>query len=426
MINDLLRARIKTCSAGGKFVLIRFVQLYGTGMAVALSVKALAKDLGVTDRVASDAIQQLVAQGLLSQQATDGRLGRPSSSYTCISKALAGKLSLGGGAKQKAMHVQCIDRLLNGVLSQGAERLLYANRLLLGVLLAHADEFGVVRGLGLRDLSELTGLKKEVLRQRLVTLESQCYIRATVPGVTGRALFKPTKSLYILNLGHQMLKVQAEPYPLVLMHAPKVWPARNIFFAAMRNKIGPLELGHGSYIVDGLFDATDWMRLTPMLQAMIDGYASFVLSEHFDALEQDFPIIDELYERIRQDFAHLGSKYVGSDSEPGNPGDLVLLLYEEAVTWARQIKAVIKKTTNLCGGKFKCIVLPPSKQVRGYTEYWALLVIPAEAEMLRGFDVNMWLKSLNRTYEQEDDIPLEDRYRSGLLTRPRGASKVSN
>jgi hypothetical protein len=426
MVNGLLQKRIGKCSVGAKFFLIRFVQIYGTGIEVALSVKVLAQEVGVTDRVASDAIQQLVALGLLSQESTGGKPGRPSSSYMCVMETLAVKLKLGVGVGQKSIHSDSINQLLHGVRHRESERLHYANRLLLAVLLVHADEFGAVRELGLRDLSDLTGLKKAVLHQRLVKLQDQCFIRVTVPGVTGRALFKLTKSLYILNLGHPLLQVQAGPYPLVLRNARNTYPARSIFVAARISKNGPLNLGHGSYVLGGLFEAQNSARLVPMLQSTIDGYASFLLSKHFDALAQNLSEFNELLERIRLDFEHLGEKIVGSSSDQNNPGNLTLLLHAEAVTWAKQIMTAIKETPHLCGGTFKYMLLPPSQRFSAEAGCWALLVIPTETSMLREIHVLDWDPSKNGSYKREEDIRLEDRYRYGLLTRPRGSSKVNS
>ena len=164
-----------------------------------------------------------------------------------------------------------------------------------------------------------------------------------------------------------------------------------------------------------------------MLQAKIDGYASFLLSEHTDVLPPDLPVNEELCKRIRRDFAHLEARYVGANTESGDPGDLVLLLHAEAVTLARQIMVAIKAGTDLCGKVFKCMLLPPPRGASsGLPLYWALLVIPAAGTALRETQVKEGRANLSLSYEQEEKIPLENRYRYGLLTRPRGASKISS
>lgn len=424
MLIDLLRARIEADSPGTKFVLIRFVQLYGMDAPVALSVKGLAKALGVTDRVTSSAIQQLIAQGLLLQKSTGGKLGRPASSYTCLSDALTEKLSFGGEAIQGVLHEQCIAQLLNGAAHQEAERLLVGNRLLLAVLLAHADEFGVVQGLGARDLSNLTGLKKEVLRQRLDSLKSLQFIRAAVSGVTGAKLFKPTPSQYFLNLGHSMLQAQTAPFSMIFRTRLNYddCSARVILQAvseAKRNRMEYIQLGAGFYDVVSLFDDRMPGRLEPMLQTRIDGYASFLLSEHFDGLVEDYRIFHGLFERIQQDFAHLGAEVNSPANSPNDHGSIARLLHAQAVLRALGIKAAIKQAANLPMGKLKYCILPLSKEANVYPAYWALLVISTDGLALYGCQVSDALNGLSLSYEQEAEIKVEERYRYGLLTRPR-------
>lgn len=425
MLIRLLRHRFHELSPGAKFFLLRFIQVNEFDAAVGLSVRSLAKQVGVTPEVASSAIEQLLQLGLLTKQSKPRRLGRPSSEYLCSKDAAE---SLVKDVNADSVHLSRLERLLGDAGGQAGRRLMYANRLLLAVLVAHADRFGVVVRLGLRDLSDLTGLKKEVLRQRLDTLEAQGYIRAIVPGVTGVRLFKRTESQYFLNLGHSMLQAHSAPLSVVLgvrsHYGVDALPARVILQAVKVAKSGGTRSNYVlvrdvSYDVASLFDDHAPNRLEPMLQAKIDGYASWLLSRHFEELAEDFSVYDELMELIQEDFAHVGAEEAASPSHSGAHRNLASLLHNEAVYQALCIKPAIKQAMGGAREGTKFLVLPPSSEPKGRFAYWVLSVIAVDGLPSTGCQVHDDFNGLKRTYTQESEIPLEDRYRYGLLTRPR-------
>ena len=61
----LLGLGLAGVSPEAKFVLVRFVQLYGLWESITIGVKELAKASGATDRVVSSALAELVAEDLL-------------------------------------------------------------------------------------------------------------------------------------------------------------------------------------------------------------------------------------------------------------------------------------------------------------------------------------------------------------------------
>ena len=426
MLIDLLRTQIPKESLGEKFVLIRFVQLYGINTSWPLSVLTLAKAVGVTDRVASSAIKQLVAKGLLVQQSTARTLGRPTKSYSCSSDALAERVKTVGDAMPETAYRECIEGLLNGVATKQGKKLLVGNRFLLAVLLAHADEFGVVRGLGSRVLSNLTGLKKEALRQRIESLMGLHYIRAIVPGVTGSKLFKPTPSLYFLNFSHPVFFDIPAPLVVVLRtrwvyrHGDNL--ARQILNAVSLAKLKShgkqfVEFCSASYDVADLFDDRSPRRLGPMLQSMIDSYASLLLSKHFDAITEDEFVIDELYACIQADFSYLQERDRELVSRVGRHGNIALLLYRAAVMRAQSIKAEIKRVGMQFANEVGFLVLPPSKEPGCNSACWTLLVITKAGSTQDDCAVYDIVKAEEPSFLKEAEIPLMERYCYGLLTR---------
>lgn len=76
------------------------------------------------------------------------------------------------------------------------------NRLFLCVLLVHSSKVGRVDDLGQASLTELTGFSVHQRRSQISRLADLGFIRALVPGVTGRYLFGSAKTQYFLNMGH--------------------------------------------------------------------------------------------------------------------------------------------------------------------------------------------------------------------------------
>lgn len=76
------------------------------------------------------------------------------------------------------------------------------NRLFLSVLLSHSSKVGRVVDLGQASLSKLTGFSVDQRRSQVTRLADLGFLRALVPGVTGRYLFGSAKSQYFLNMGH--------------------------------------------------------------------------------------------------------------------------------------------------------------------------------------------------------------------------------
>lgn len=82
-----------------------------------------------------------------------------------------------------------------------------ATRVLLATLLGLADGGGVVRGVGLGQLSKLAGLKSDRLEYQLGKLAEAGYLRSQIPGITGRIFWGQVPGFFFLNLSHQRYSV---------------------------------------------------------------------------------------------------------------------------------------------------------------------------------------------------------------------------
>ncbi|PKM23392.1 MAG: hypothetical protein CVV09_20795 [Gammaproteobacteria bacterium HGW-Gammaproteobacteria-13] len=432
MLIRLLRHRSIGLSPEAKFFLLRFLQeeqKKQVDTLAALNVRTIAKRIGVTPKVAGAAIEQLVSLGLLTKQSKLRQLGRPSSEYSCSTLAVEKFL---GSTVDNPEQESRVAKLLGGASEQKEQRLMYANRLLLAVLVAQADEFGVVRKLGWRDLAERTGLRREVLRQRLGWLLEQGYLRSVIPGVTGIALFKKAKSEYILNLAHPFLCVGQAPGLLVvrtkLCRHIDEYPARQILNAIMKCGGQQLvQIGHERYDIGKFFGSGNLLHLTPILQASIDRYASYLLSEQSEVLDEDIALFSELRARIRQDFI-LPDIVRGEGTTATMQVDIVHLLCSQSVEWARDIKAAISTVNGLPDqGEFKYWLLPASKRDHSWrgrreTMAWALLVKTSLDALPYGCRVHDAHLGVDHALLSDEELALGERYFYGLLTEPKSVT----
>lgn len=183
-------------------------------VALLKGVKKLARALGVTDAVLKKTLEFLKETGCLTQEAIRASHGRYPSLYRWQSKKMEELYGVDGLTRQDP-HITLIDHLLvadrGGKGGKGKKRhpLLISHRLLLSILLIHADSCGVVKGLGMADLCKLACMKRDRVESHIVKLLKEGYIRQYVPGLTGQMLFGCVKGVFFLNLRHANFKNHA-------------------------------------------------------------------------------------------------------------------------------------------------------------------------------------------------------------------------
>ncbi len=234
------------------------------------------------------------------------------------------------------------------------------NRLLLAVMLLHADKFGVVRDIGSAALQEMTCLSSGRLKHRIARLIEIGVIKAYVPGAARSALFNKTSSVYFLNLDHPELSAGTS-FTNVRVYKRKVGiseidlrVANQMLSDAIRFRddlesvtgypFRPREIA-GSFHAerqplqrgvvrsrDDLESLTDYpfrfrciaeifqaepQSMYPLLQLRLESYAAHLLSKYWsriyllvDQVEFQAHVDAELKARIRADFSR--SKVVAS------------------------------------------------------------------------------------------------------------------
>lgn len=184
-----------------------------------LGVRALAKVLGMSEAKLSQAIRGLIRRGIVVDARQANGRGRPKQ---LLKLDEAWGIDLLSELVVQTPNIDVISQLLNSCsrgerAGKSLERMAGArsarlpgslsvvNCLLLTVLWSFADPFGVVEGVGSKELCKLTGLDQSSLKHRLGRLAEQGLVSAYVPGDYSRMLGGRLESVYVLNCSHPLL-----------------------------------------------------------------------------------------------------------------------------------------------------------------------------------------------------------------------------
>lgn len=221
-IEYLLRRNWETLWPDAKLFASAFLVRYGRSPVVR-RVKEMADELGVSDRLVTRACRELEQAGFLSRSPYGTPAHRPSFEYQ-LTAVLLGRIRDEGKRRTASSHDLILKvvtserrkgrkpgRTVDSIpvapevhVSDGGETdaLDVSERLLLMILLAHADVTGSVRGYGFRDLSRLTGMGKSRVQSSITRLRDKGLLRAFVPGASPGSIFHCAPGAYFLNLQH--------------------------------------------------------------------------------------------------------------------------------------------------------------------------------------------------------------------------------
>jgi hypothetical protein len=341
-------------------------------------------------------------------------------------------------------HINLIKLLFTSKSNDFKEpRLKLANRLLLVVLLSHADPCGVVRSLGMSDLVKLTGMTKDRLKSQLEKLSTAGYIRATVSGVTGCYIFGVAKGMYWLNLKHENFQSHAYSGDMVSIHKGHIYEsnydrtAGDIFFIARRiitinsKKLNlqliDKDLNVRSYLKehhDTLFDIAYFFqdsnasRIQHYLQVKLDEYACFILSNHWE----DMSNLDaKLTSKIDSDLFPSSFKlsYTKNDlSTTELKAKVVKFIHEMSRHIARELKAHLELIDDLSIDSSSYIPICACDRGRGSVRFIIDIHYNTSkpSYIYRVKDEDLSKRKFTRNLE--GDFQVEEKYKYGVLTRP--------
>lgn len=418
-------------TAAEKLLLIRVLHLYGTAV-VDKPIEDLEPALGMSDGLLKVARDALVDKKLLLETPGKPRVprpekhpgGRPAKAFKISDHCLkllrgqAGRQTDGRaglrqnellGRLQGSPHQAQLQSLLfwGGTASPSHQPTLrYATRMLLAALYGLADSAGVVRGIGLGELAQISGMQRQSLEYQLGKLAEEGYLRSRTPGVTGHFAFGQAAGSIFLNIRSQLF-----PVPELLVcyqdsvlfdHHPFRVGERLYASAAQRlrldrskmqlatsplpsPKIGAVDSawkwlastagllapppnpdpwigkstlmgGNSSWALGALW-VEDGVHLAFQdkhgefprhFQGLIERYASELLTMYWSQIDQGGGLPEEMFSRIRQDMLPYGSDRIrqGEFGQDFNPEALMLYVYILALRLAYWVKAMLTHDLN--------------------------------------------------------------------------------
>lgn len=364
----------------------------------------LATGLCQSAPVTKRALDELLGSGLLVSAPVVGARGRPSLEFVgteLLFRKLAGAAdyplaTLVGHVLEPSNPLDSIHRVLTRQSDDSTEQALPgvaierkrtarmalrqkvagATRLLLAVLLAHADRWGVVQGLGSARLSELTGLSRERLQAHVYKLNQLGFIGHKVAGFSGSTLLGGRETVYYLNLHHPALRLKHSAGSIAILPTGTEACPRNLTEAGLIISVAEKfdcrlydwALPESRFL--GVEPSSGYMAgffLTPRglpggqraamaaVQYLLDGYASVLLSNHWERLKSGRVFVDEaLLQCAAQDFKPQDEVIAASESGGG------MFLYRVAFALACRIQRMLLSLSELPLANSEYRILPPA------------------------------------------------------------------
>ncbi|MAG68271.1 MAG: hypothetical protein CMK74_20735 [Pseudomonadales bacterium] len=398
----MLNAPISGIRPSHKFFLLRLLPLIDRGGAYGETTKQLANDVGVSISTAVSAGRFLEEKGYINR-AKERTSGRPRFLYQHGP-------ALGCFPVWAVRTTQWQRRLIFFLLDSSDLDLepcpTINDRLILALLICAADDLGVVSTLTVSQISKCTGLKPASVKARMTALLQLGFIRRSIPGFEGSALFGRVPSIHFLNLNHplygikgvkstqvanygfwssyrvvgalklhgyrpinkdlaaELVAIARKKRQLVGASGPSVKLIRQ--YEKLGGQVGMEALEFFSDVVH-YFNEPKKVFVEGILQTRIEGYASFILSECWGELLAGNPFCSvDLAETIKADLRPSAHPAIKSALRVSPRESTALLQFLLEVSWAlaRRYQTMLRST---------CPQLP-------WKEY-RFLILPSEAAM---------------------------------------------
>lgn len=429
MFMKLLRHKIWDLGPEERLFMASFAMRYGEAEVVRLTVGELAARMGMPTRVVMRATSKLsvTEEYLVVKRVSVGK-GRPSRSYE-VSPSIRARLSDGAEVDCPSVCMLIIKHLLSlhpeSRTDQDGEdcpskvigfkqpptrhknnQLSLGNRWLLAVLASYANELGVVRGLGVSKLMQLTGMGKDRLKSQLLRLVELGLMRNYVPGVSS-AIFTETKvsTTYFLNLNHPFLGSRSDGCMVIAFRASRgsrcevVDNAAPLVVSAFLEKLRP-----------AVFD---------LLCLRLSEYVAHMLGQHWHELGR--PSCSEL-ERMLLDKISVDFKRPVDTTDGLNVSDegwsVVLshfcwLVLERAQSLRNRLEYWVT-----CESSVSKVELIPTPNQEGSDQATTILLQHAPLSSVRCLVIWDEWQGFCVPYKGEADMPIEMRRLFGLQNDP--------
>ncbi|MFT5757557.1 MAG: DNA-binding Lrp family transcriptional regulator [Alteromonadaceae bacterium] len=457
MLDKTTRVVLDNSTPSIKYFLIKWLQEFGSSAPVNNSVIDISNALGVSKDVVTKATDYFTTNGLFEKEIV--LITKSWSRYSFKFSSKLHKMITGVGDGKTSHHATIIKHLLVADIQKrsGSRKLKrhsldLAPRLLLIILLRNANECGVVDQLGLSELGRLTGMTKESVKSRIKHLMKKGYIRSYIAGVTGSYMYHRSPGIIYLNLKNPnyVLEQKIGITTCIQSEIERTNPIESI---AMYNVAGEILhsqkqkfYGHEKKMKikrlcrDRLFFHSipeDFVELAPFfidkpmyskvrsfMQAKVNGYASLLLSSHWQELlkgdDIDPGVVKEqiITDTFGDKFDIEGDK--GEFPSKAQKESLANVLFETSMSLAKRLQGQLIKSAHVNFGEMNHVILPVLDDVnyRIYLGIDSFFKVDNKFSRNKYLTINVGQQEPERVAEDpENEISKEDEYRCGLLTK---------
>lgn len=446
MYLHFLFRRLVGLSPQAKFLLLRSLKYYGTVILPLKRATVLAQDLGLGVKTVSTVLEHMVEEGHLEKIKTrvQGRKGRSSIIGFLSLKPLIELQEDWVANSRNVPHALIISELIESDLAEYSLSL--TNKLFLAVLLAHADDSGVIRDMGVADLMELTGMSRDRIGYQMDSLKQHGYIRSSVSGVTMPGIFGASPGFIFLNLKHFKYREHSYGGVSILLLAEYEYEF-NFFREAgwicsevkllsedtdRDSSNRRLEMLAADFNFEGeikdiprFFNSIKFKPEVIYLQVKLNDYASYLLSNFWEDLKDLRWDSDVIIGRVYKDVSRMS---VGIQKSPDfSPEKLDLLarfLFSVALKIAKQVQILLLSAGNYPYAKMTCAILPYSiGRSQRSAKYTVDLCVEVYSQAI---DTNLgYIKLGGKQFDKlspieqgvEEDLGFGTRCSAGLISR---------
>lgn len=426
----LFRVDIAGLSPEERLVLATFAMHFDGCGPVQVTLRELSGRLGISMRVVARAVSRLSAEAYLVVNKMSIGRGRPSSTYA-LSAMMQARLSGGCGDIYPPVCKRIIENLLSAKNGQSGksyggvapkksigfkkppsrsdiDQPSASTKWLLAVLFSYSNELGVVRGVTTSALRRATGMGRLKLKSQLLGLVDRGLIRSCVPGASNR-LFVGTKvsTTYFLNLNHPFLGLGRDASAVLALKESGC--DRRELVCVTAQPIVELFLRG---IEDQAFE---------IFCLLVDGYASFLLTNRWAELSNPrcLGLIQSVEDMVSADFQRPnGSAADGVGVDEANWAAVVEHIGWLALDRARWIRKLVMRMPSGGADNPRIQIIPAPKQ-DGEILVTVLLMESPPVPQVNCLVINYIDPRVCSLYGEEVEIPADERYSFGLLTRPK-------
>ncbi|WP_417227118.1 hypothetical protein [Amphritea sp.] len=433
MFMKLLALELKEARPKTKYFLAAFVREFGVNDPVQKLVKELSVTLGISTSEITKATNFLVENDFFTRGEMPSVRGRPKWYYGCSTKLvemLEQQQHPLCSQHHKSLIIEMFHSELNQYKKSDCQSLQISNKLLLAVMLAHADESGVVRTLGRSNLRKLTGMSDDLLKAQIGKLLDKGFIRSYVPGGTNSLLFGAGVGAYFLNL--TKIRTESASQGTILFYEDMHLDIVLIkLYREMNQQPDKTDRETPEWLAKAGMTHEDHEKLAHYFSQKpthgfklffilkINEYASYCLSKHWRNLFADNLTDNELIKKIRSDVLPSSRKTNEADSNAADVWNtLAKLLHNIAFMAAKNIaNNQFRTAKEIDYEEMNHVILPDP-------EHFGFRTVELHSKK-KSKGPNHWFISEGKPIE-EAEMTLHDKYSYGLLTKPRRTSSAKS